>query len=69
MKRIRKSCTPTDRDYYITMRDINRYRCIVVDKKICLDNNDAILLWLWVLRLQQDSAVCLLKNKIDPGPT
>jgi hypothetical protein len=68
MKRIRESCTPTDRDYYITTRDINRYRRIVVDEKIRLDNNDAISLRLWVLRLQQDGAVCLLKDKIDPAP-
>ena len=68
MKRIRESCTPTDRDYYITMRDINCYHCIVVDEKICLDNNNAILLQLWVLQLQHDGSVCLLKDKIDPAP-
>jgi hypothetical protein len=68
MKRIRESCTRTDRDYYIMMRDINRYRRIVVDEKIRLDDNDAISLRLWVLRLQQDGAVCFLKDKIDPSP-
>ena len=68
MKCVRESCTSTDRDYYITMRDINRYRRIVVDEKICLDNNDAISLRLWVLQLQHDGSVCLLKDKIDPAP-
>src|ERR1700761_68019 len=68
MKCIRKSCTPMDRNYYITTHDINHYRHIVVDKKICLDNNNAISLWLWVLQLQQDGAMCLLKDKIDPAP-
>ena len=68
MKHILETCMWTDRDYYITMRDINWYCWIVVDEKICLDNNDVISLQLWVLQLQQDSVVCLLKDKIDPAP-
>ena len=50
------------------MCDINFYHCIVVDEKICLDNNNVILLWLWVLWLQRDGAKCFLKDKIDPAP-
>ena len=51
LKRVRESCKWTDRDYYITMRDISRYRRVVVDIEIRLDDNDAISLRLWVLRL------------------
>ncbi len=68
LKRVRESCKRTDRDYYITMRDINRYRRIVVDVEIRLDDNDAISLRLWVLRLQQDGTECVLKDKKDPPP-
>ena len=68
MKCIHESCMPTDCDCYIKMCDINHYHRIVVDEKICLDNNDAISLRLWVLWLQQDGAVCFLKDKIDPAP-
>jgi hypothetical protein len=50
------------------MHDINHYRCIVVDEKIQLDDNNVISLRLWVLRLQQDGAVCFLKDNIDPSP-
>ena len=68
MKCVRESCTRTDRDYYITMRDINRCRRIVEDVEIRLDGNDAVSLRLWVHRLQQASAVCVLKDKKDPVP-
>ena len=57
-----------DHDYYITMRDISRYRRVVVDIEIRLDDNDAISLRLWVLRLQQGGAECVLKDKMDPPP-
>ena len=65
---MRESSKRTDRDHYITIRDINRYRRIVEDVEIRLDDNDAISLRLWVLRLQQDGAECALKDKRDPPP-
>ena len=68
MKRVCESCTRTDRDYYITMRDINRCRRIVEDVEIRLDGNDAVSLRLWVHRLQQAGAVCVLKDMKDPVP-
>ena len=68
MKCIHENCTQMDCNYYITMCDINHDCWIVVDEKICLDNNDVILLQLWVLWLHQDGAVCVLKDKIDPAP-
>ena len=68
MKRVRESCTRTDRDYYITMRDINRCRRIVEDVEIRLDGNDVVSLRLWVLQLQQAGAVCVLKDMQDPAP-
>ena len=50
------------------MRDINRYRRIVEDVEIPLDDNDAISLRLWVDRLQEGGAECFLKDKKDPAP-
>ena len=55
-------------DYHITMCDINRYCCIMQDVKIHLDDNNMILLQLWVLQLQQGSAKCVLKDRQDPPP-
>ncbi|KAH9024713.1 hypothetical protein EDB84DRAFT_1246658, partial [Lactarius hengduanensis] len=68
LKRIRESCKRTDRDYYIAMHDINRYRQIVEDVEICLDDNDAISLRLWVLRLQEGGSACVLKDWKDSPP-
>ena len=62
------SCKPTDRDYHITMRDISRLRRIVEDEEICLDDNDAISVRLWVTRLWQSGAGAVLKDKRDPPP-
>jgi hypothetical protein len=50
------------------MRDINRYRQIVEDVQVRLDDNDAISLQLWLLRLQQGGDQCALKDRIDPPP-
>ena len=50
------------------MRDINRYRRIVEDVEIRLDDNDAISLRLWVDRLQESGAECFLKDKKDSVP-
>ena len=50
------------------MRDINRYRRIVEDLEIRLDDNDAISLQLWLLRLQQGGDQCVLKDIVDPPP-
>ncbi|KAH9163337.1 hypothetical protein EDB89DRAFT_2078918 [Lactarius sanguifluus] len=50
------------------MRDINRYHRIVEDVEIRLDDNDAILLHLWVLQLQEGGAGCILKDWKDPPP-
>ena len=58
----------TDHDYYITMCDINRCHRIVEGVEIRLDGNDAVSLRLWVLRLQQAGAVCVLKDMQDPAP-
>ena len=66
LKHVCESCKWTDRNYYIMMRDISRYCRVVVDIEIRLDDNDAILLHLWVLRLQQGGAECVLKDKMDP---
>lgn len=57
-----------DQDYYITLHDINRYRHIVEDEVIHLDDNDVISLHLWALQLQQDGAECVLKDMQDPPP-
>ncbi len=50
------------------MRDISRYRRIVEDVEIRLDDNDVISLRLWVLRLQEGGAECFLKDRKDPPP-
>ena len=65
---MQESCKRTDHDHYITIHDINRYRRIVEDVEIRLDDNDGVSLCLWVLRLQQDGAKCVLKDKRDPPP-
>ena len=68
MKRVRESNNRTDRDYYITMRDIARLRRIVEDNEIHLDDNDAISIRLWVTRLRQGGVGVVLKDKRDPAP-
>ena len=68
MKRVRESNNRTDRDYYITMRDIARLRRIVEDNEIRLDDNDAISIRLWVTRLRQGGVGVVLKDKRDPAP-
>src|SRR6266571_8786740 len=68
LKRICKSCKQMDCDYYITMCDISCYCRIVEDIEICLDDNDVILLHLWVLWLQEGGAKCFLKDRKDPPP-
>ncbi|SRR6266702_2339562 len=68
LKCVRESCTQTNRDYHMTMRDISRLRRIVENDKIHLDNNDAISVRLWVTRLRQGGAKAVLKDKRDPPP-
>ena len=65
---MQESCKETDRDHYMTMRDITRLRQIVEDTEIRLDHNDVISIRLWSTRLQQDSAHVILKDKHDPPP-
>ena len=48
------------------MRDINRIQQIVEDKKIRLDENDAMSIKVWATRLQQAGTSVILKDKIDP---
>ena len=67
-KRVRESCTRSQRDYHITTRDINRLRRIVENNDIHLDNNDAILVRVWVTRLQQAGGEASLKDRLDPPP-
>jgi hypothetical protein len=68
LKRVRDATKRTERDHYITMRDINRVRRIVEDEEIRLDDNDAISIKVWATRLQQDGAEVILKDKIDAPP-
>ncbi len=50
------------------MCDISRYHRIVEDIEIRLDDNNAISLCLWVLRLQEGGAKCILKDRKDTHP-
>ena len=68
MKHVRESNNRTDRDHYITMRDISRLRRIVENDEIRLDDNDAISIRLWVTRLRQVGVDVVLKDKRDPAP-
>jgi hypothetical protein len=65
---VRASTKRTERDHYITMRDINRLRRIVEDEEIRFDPNDAVSIKVWATRLQQAGAGVILKDKIDPPP-
>ena len=65
---MRESCKWTEWDYHITLCDINRYHQIVEDVEIRLDDNDTISLQLWVLRIQESGAMCILKDRKDPPP-
>ena len=58
----------TQCDYYIRMRDIHRLCWIVENNEICLDDNDAISVRLWVTQLQQAGGEATLKDKLDPPP-
>ena len=68
LERVQQSCKRTDRDYHITMRDINRLRRIVEEGEIRLDDNDAISVRLWVTQLRQGGVEAVLKDKMDPPP-
>ena len=68
LKHVCESTKQTNRDYYITMRDINCIQQIVEDEKICLDENDAISVKVWATWLQQEGASVILKDKIDAVP-
>ena len=50
------------------MRNISCYCRIVEDIEIRLDDNDVISLRLWVLRLQEGGAKCILKDRKDTPP-
>ena len=50
------------------MRDIHRLCRIVENNEICLDDNDAISMRLWVTQLQQAGGEATLKDKLDPPP-
>ena len=50
------------------MRDVTRLRQIVENDLIRLDNNDGISVRLWVLRLQQNGAGIVLKDRLDLPP-
>jgi len=68
LKHMHESCKQTDRDYYITMRDISCLHWIVENDEIHLDDNDMISVRLWVTKLQQRGAEAVLKDKKDPPP-
>jgi hypothetical protein len=65
---VRQTTQTTDRDHYITTRDINRLRRIVENEEIRLDENDAISIKVWATRLQEAGAEVILKDKIDAPP-
>ena len=65
---MRESCTPGNRDYHITTRDIARLHRIVENQEIWYDNNDAISLQVWVSNIQQDGGEAFLKDKLEPPP-
>ncbi len=65
---VRESCTQTNRDYHMMMRDISRLCQIMENDEIHLDNNNAISVRLWVTRLWQGGAEAVLKDKRDPPP-
>jgi hypothetical protein len=65
---VRESRTRSDRDHYITMRDISRIRRIAENDEIRLDDNDAISVRLWVTKLGQRGAEAILKDRRDPPP-
>ena len=57
-----------NRDYHITMHDINRIRQIAEDEKVWLDENDTVSIKVWATWLQQAGASVILKDKIDAAP-
>jgi hypothetical protein len=65
---VRESCTPDNRDYHITTRDIVRLHRIVENREIRYDDNDAISLQVWITQIQQDGGEVILKDKLDPSP-
>ncbi|KAH9014443.1 hypothetical protein EDB85DRAFT_2157411 [Lactarius pseudohatsudake] len=68
LKVVRDSCERTDRDYYITMRDVNRLRRIVEDDEIRLDDNDVISVKLWVTKLRH-TIVKLRQTTLSSPPS
>ena len=68
LKCVCESTKRTDRNYYITMRDINGIRQIAEDKKVWLDENDAVSVKVWATWLQEVGALVILKDKIDTAP-
>jgi hypothetical protein len=50
------------------MCDITHLHRIVEDDKICLDDNNAISIRQWVMRLQQGGVEAVLKDKGEPAP-
>ncbi len=63
-----ESCKLTDCNYHMTICDISCLRQIVENEEICLDDNDAISVRLWVTKLWQCGAGAVLKDKTDPPP-
>src|SRR6266404_7058548 len=67
-KRVQESCNRSQCDYYIAISDIIRIRQIVENEDICLDDDDAISVRLWIMKLWQSGAEVTLKDKLDPPP-